>query len=113
MKIAVTIAGVVGCLMASLLITWLTWETLVNGRAFRCTDAGPFTLSLGFWTSAETHQSAGDQIQPGWTWEKVAEVNGFYKLAFFALWIGGSMVASHIIHRTTRAESYEHIAHPG
>ena len=113
MRIAVTIAAVVGCLLASLLITWLVWETQIDGRAFRCTDAGPFTLSLGFWTSAETHQSAGDQIAPGWTWEKVAEVNGFYKLAFFALWIGGSMVASRVIRQTLRAETYEHLAQPG
>ena len=92
MKTAFTITAAVGCLLASLLVTWLVWEIGIDGRAFHCTDAG--TLSLGFWTNAETHQSAGDQIQPGWTWEKLAEVNGFYKLAFFALWIGSSMVCS-------------------
>ena len=105
MKIAFTIATVVGCLLASLLITWLVWEMQIDGRAFRCTDAGTFTLSLGFWTSADMHQSAGDQIQPGWTWEKVGAANGFYKLAFFVLWIGGSMVALRLFHRTPKAES--------
>lgn len=113
MKIAFTIAAVVGCVVASLLITWFVWEMQIGGRAFHCTDAGPFTLSLAFWTSTDTHESAGDQIQPGWTWEKVAVVNGFYKLAFFALWIGGSMLVLRLIHRTSRAGSYDQIAQPG
>lgn len=113
MKLAFTIATVVGCFLASLVITWLVREVQINGRAFSCTDSGPFTLSLGFWTSAATHQSAGDQIQPGWTWEKVEAVNGFYKLAFFALWIGGSLVALRLIRGAPRGESHEHIAQPG
>src|SRR5882724_8728707 len=105
MKMAFTTAAVVGCALASLVVTWLVWEISIDGQAFHCTDAG--TLSLGFWTSADIHQPAGDQIQPGWTWEKVAVVNGFYKLAFFALWIGGSMAALHLIHRTPSVESYD------
>jgi hypothetical protein len=40
-------------------------------------------------------------------------VNGFYKLAFFALWIGGSMLVLRLIHRTSRAGSYDQIAQPG
>ncbi len=113
MKIPLTIASSAGCLVASLLVTWAVWEIQIDGRAFHCTDAGPFTLSVAFWTSANLHQSAGDQIQPGWTWDKVAVVNGYYELAFFALWVAGSMESFRFIHKRLRTQSHEHIAQPG
>jgi hypothetical protein len=91
MNLTFKIGAVFSCLLAALLITWVVWEVSVDGKAFRCSDEG--TLSLGFWTSAETHKSAGDRIQPGWTWERVSRVNALYKLGFLALWIGGSVVA--------------------
>lgn len=77
-------------LFASLVITWLTWECLVPGRAFQCRDDG---FDSGFWVSAETHRSAGDSILPGWTWENVQRVNGDYKLAFVAIWLSASFVS--------------------
>jgi hypothetical protein len=55
--------------------------------------------------SADTHESAGDQIQPGWTWDRLRTVNRLYKLAFLALGIGGSMVATRIIRRIFESES--------
>jgi hypothetical protein len=105
MRVAIKMTVVVGCLLASLLSTWLVWEISIDGRAFHCTDEG--TLSLGFWTSAETHQSAGDRIQAGWTWEKLSRVNAFYKLAFLALWIGGSMLACRRIGAGSQAQSHD------
>ena len=110
MKIALAIASSAGCLVASLMITWLIWEIQIEGRAFNCTDA--FALSAAFWTGANVHQSAGDQIQPGWTWEEVAVVNGYYKLAFFAFWLGGSVEAFRFIHRRSRTQSHDLIAQP-
>jgi hypothetical protein len=76
-------------LMVSLVITWMAWELFVSGRAFQCTDSG---FDAAFWTSAGTHQSAGDIILPGWTWEKLRLVNGIYTIVFFGLWILGTIV---------------------
>src|SRR5438094_6813899 len=95
--------SVAGCLLASLVITWLVWETCIDGRAFRCVDAGPFTLSLGFWTTIETHQSAGDRILPGWTWEKLMLTRRAYELAFLALWFAGSSLALRAVRRHENA----------
>jgi hypothetical protein len=93
--ISFTVAVV--CFVASAFITWLVWEMHMEGRAFRCVDAGLFTISIGPWSHAETHCSAGDQLQPGWTWQKVALVNMLYKVGFIALWIGSSVIALRII----------------
>ena len=76
--------------------TWFVWEVMIGDRAFRCNDGG---LSIAFWTSADTHKSAGDTIVPGWTWDKVRTVNGIFKLAFYALWLGGSMVGFRILYQ--------------
>jgi hypothetical protein len=74
-------------LAGALVITWLAWEVLIPGKAFQCRDDG---FDIGFWTSAETHRSAGDNILPGWTWERLEHVNNAYKLAFVAIWMGCS-----------------------
>jgi TRAP-type C4-dicarboxylate transport system permease small subunit len=88
--IVLVIIASLACLVAALFITWLVWEMQITERAFHCTDDG---LSIAFWTSAETHEAAGDKILPGWTWEKLKAVNRIYEFAFFTLWIGGSVVA--------------------
>ncbi len=110
MKFAVKSFAALGCLFASLAITWLVWELTIDGRAFRCTDAG--TLSLAFWTSAATHESAGDQIAPGWTWEKLAFVNWLYKLAVIVLCIGGTTVVSRLLIDLTADVSQDPAAQP-
>lgn len=76
-------------------MTWLVWELAIDGRAFRCTDAG--TLSEAFWTNVTLHESAGDQLAPGWTWERLAFVNWLYKVAFIILWLGGTAVCSRLL----------------
>lgn len=81
-------------LLVSLVITWLAWECFIPGRAFRCLDAG---FDVGFWMSAETHRSAGDEILPGWTWERLDRVSDEYKLAFLALWMGASFASFHFL----------------
>jgi hypothetical protein len=68
----------------------LAWECLIPGKAFQCRDDG---FDIGFWMSAETHRSAGDALLPEWTWEKVHRVNEEYKLAFVAIWLGGSFAS--------------------
>jgi hypothetical protein len=103
MRLTSKILWSVGCLLASLFITWLAWEMAIDGRAFHCTDAG--TLSLAFWTNAETHRSAGDLIQPGWTWEKLGFVNQLYTAAFLVLWVSGSMLSSRLIGGTPQVAS--------
>jgi len=95
------VASVVGCLIASLIVTGLVWESFVNGRAFRCTDE--CTLSLGPWTSIDTHQSAGDCIQPGWTWERLSLVRRVCLLDFIALWFGGSRILFRVFRRHENA----------
>jgi hypothetical protein len=85
------VAWIIGCLVASLLVTWLLWELFVEGTVYRCTDAG--TLSLGPWMSVDSHQSAGDRIQSGWTWERVTLIRRVCLFAFVALWLGGSRIA--------------------
>jgi hypothetical protein len=64
------------------------------GRAFQCKDDG---FDVGFWMSADRHQSAGDNILPGWTWDKLEHVNEAYKLAFAVVWIGGSLVSFRLL----------------
>jgi hypothetical protein len=83
--------SILGCLIASLVVTWFAWEILIEGRAFHCTDEG--TFSLGFWMNIDTHQSAGDRIQQGWTWEKLTFARRAYQLAFLTLWFAGSALA--------------------
>ena len=89
MKALLAFASTFAWLPVCLFLTWCAWEMQMNGRAFVCNDTG---ISLAYWTSANLHQSAGDRIQPGWTWEEIATVNRFYRLGFFVLWIGGSVV---------------------
>ncbi len=84
-----------GGLVLSLVVTWFAWELFVEGRAYDCTDAG--TLSLGPWTSIYTHESAGDRIQPGWTWERVILARRVCLLAFLALWFAGSKLVLRVI----------------
>jgi hypothetical protein len=88
-------------LVISLVVTWFVWETLIYERAFHCIDGG---LSLAFWTSADVHRSAGDIIQPGWTWEKVKMVNGIFMAAFYALWFIGSVIGFYILLRFNEDE---------
>jgi hypothetical protein len=88
-------------LAISLAVTWFVWEMLIYERAFHCIDGG---LSLAFWTSASIHQSAGDIIQPGWTWEKLKIVNGIFKAAFYALWLCGSVIGFRILYRGCKDE---------
>ena len=109
-KFALKSFAALGCLFGSLAITWLVWELAIDGRAFRCTDAG--TLSLAFWTSAATHEAAGDQIAPGWTWEKLSLVNWLYKVAFVFLWMGGTAVLSRILIGLTADLSLDPCAQP-
>jgi len=109
-KFALKSFAALACLLASLAVTWLVWELAIDGSAFRCTDAG--TLSDAFWTSASMHESAGDQIAPGWTWEKLAFVNRLYKVAFFLLWIGGTAVVSRLLIGLTADLSQEPSAQP-
>ena len=100
--IVLLIIACLGCLIPSLFITWLVWEMQIDGRVFRCTDAGFF--SSAFWLSAETHKSAGDKILAGWTWEKLELVNTIYQSAFFVLWLGGTTVAFGILRASANEE---------
>lgn len=83
-------------LVLAAVFTWFVWEAMMTDRAFHCNDIG---LSLAFWTGADIHKSAGDTIAPGWTWEKVGTVNDIFKLAFYSLWLGGSVIGFRILYR--------------
>src|SRR5262245_30424836 len=61
------VIALLSVLAASFISTWFVWETQISETAFHCTEEG--CLSIGFWMNPETHQSAGDQLMPGWTWE--------------------------------------------
>ena len=90
-------SGSVGLsLVVSLVLTWFVWEAMIYDRAFHCNDDG---LSIAFWTSADTHKAAGDTIAPGWTWDNVRTVNGIFKIAFYTLWLGGSVIGFHVLYR--------------
>ncbi|SRR6266436_8691934 len=88
-KISLAIGIGTATLIASLLVTYLTWELLIEERAFHCTDIG---ISIAFWMSATEHEAAGDKIMAGWTWEKLQQVNDLYKFAFLALWTCGGVL---------------------
>jgi hypothetical protein len=100
LSILVFSGAMTASLVVALVVTWLAWELCIPERAFHCTDDG---ISLGFWTSANLHETAGDKILPGWTWERLSLVNHIYKGAFFALWIGGG-VGGFLISRTILRE---------
>jgi hypothetical protein len=102
--IVLVVAATLGCLVVSLFITWCAWEIQLGGSAFHCTDDG---LSIAFWESASTHETAGDKIIPGWTWQKVRIANAIYELCFFALWIGGSIVTFRAIGSITKDDVIE------
>jgi hypothetical protein len=89
------VSTIVSCLIVSLIFTWIVWEVQVPDRVFHCTDDG---ISLAFWTSADTHQSAGDLILPGHTWDGFKRLNEIYKVAFYTLWIVGSLVGFRMLH---------------
>jgi len=93
LNIPVFIGAMTVSLVVALVVTWLVWELCIPERAFHCTDDG---ISLGFWTSANLHETAGDKILPGWTGERLSLVNNIYKRAFFALWIAGGVGAFRI-----------------
>src|SRR5690348_9047324 len=95
------VAWIIGCLMASLVVSWLVWELFVEGQAYQCTDAG--TLSLGPWMSADTHRSAGDRIQPGWTWDRVILARRLCLLSFVVLWFAGSKIVLRVFRHDENA----------
>ena len=66
------------------------WFSRIEGRAFTCNDIGLFPFIEGFWTGINDHQSAGDKISPGWTWDEVRNAAFMCRLAFFAIWIAAS-----------------------
>lgn len=103
--IALAIVTTLGSLVASLFVTWSAWEAQIGERAFHCTDSG---LSDAFWTSADTHEAAGDKILPGWTWGKLRMVNRIYEFVFFLLWIGGSVIAFRALHPILKEGMYAH-----
>lgn len=86
--IGLAVATICASLLVSLVVTWLAYELFVPERAFHCNDGG---VPSAFWTSADTHRTAGDRILPGWTWEKLRLVNNIYEFAFFGLWMGGAV----------------------
>jgi hypothetical protein len=83
-------------LAVSLVVTWFVWEATIYERAFHCTDDG---LDIAFWMSADTHESAGDIIQPGWTWDEVRTVNRMFMISFYALGLGGGWLLFRILYR--------------
>jgi uncharacterized membrane protein YraQ (UPF0718 family) len=91
--IGVAVAAICVSLLVSLVVTWLAYELLIPERAFHCNDGG---IPAAFWTSADTHRTAGDKILPGWTWERLRLVNNTYELAFFGLSIAGAVVSFRI-----------------
>jgi hypothetical protein len=66
----------------SLGITMAAWEPFED-RAFQCTDK----MGGIFWCSIGTHQSAGDTILHGWTWERIRAVQACYVVGFITLWL--------------------------
>ena len=80
----VVAAVLMGWLTAAALL-WLGWSTQIEGRAFRCNDdTYPF---VWFSTDLNAHQSAGDAIGAGWTWEKIRRVQRLYQAAYYPLWL--------------------------
>ena len=90
LDILVFIGAMAGSLIVALVVTWFAYEFWIPERAFHCTDDA---MPIGFWTSADGHRTAGDEILAGWTWEKLGHVNNIFEAAFFALWIGGGVGA--------------------
>lgn len=68
--------------VASAVLTVLAWNVLAERRAIQCTDAAIGT----YWESLETHRRAGDLVNPGWTWERLASVQRVYKVGFYGVW---------------------------
>ena len=90
------------CLIVSLIVTWFVWEAQVPDRVFRCNDVG---ISLAFWTSADIHESAGDTILPGHTWDGFRRLNEAYKIAFYTLWIVGSLALFRLLYSASTKDT--------
>lgn len=93
LQILVFTGAMIASMVVAFFVTWLAWELWIPERAFHCTDDG---FSIGFWTSANLHETGGDKILPGWTWEKLDRVNNLYEAVFFVMWIGGGLGAFHV-----------------
>ncbi len=103
-------------LVFAFFVTWFAWELWIPERVFYCTDDG---FPTGFWTSANLHETGGDKILPGWTWEKFDRVNHFCEAVFFVLWIGGGVGAFQVTRIILRDYTWppgligSPVSHPG
>jgi hypothetical protein len=105
MKTIFAIGSVLASVVASFVITWLVWEMGIEGRAFDCIDSIPWIPSDGFWTSIDTHQSAGDRLRPGWTWDELRRTRRAYQLAFVVISVAGSALSLRILRRISHEHS--------
>ena len=91
---------VLGGAMLSTVVTWIAWDIQIEPRAFQCTDdIAPFN---NYWTDMDTHESAGDTVSPGWTWEKLKVVRIIYITVFFLLWVASTVFPFRMILRRFR-----------
>src|SRR5438270_6401175 len=102
MKTFLAIGSVLVSVIVSFVITWLAWEMRIEGRAFDCIDSIPWIPSDGFWTSIDTHQSAGDRIRPGWTWDELRRTRRAYRLSFVVIAVAGSALCLRIVRHIYR-----------
>ena len=73
-------------------LVWTIWVSRIEKRAFVCNDQVLPVCIEGFWTDIDLHQSAGDKILPGWTWDEVHVAANVCRVAFLIIWGFGSMV---------------------
>ena len=101
--ISVMLLGcVLGSAVSSFLVTTIAWSIQIEPRAFQCTDSCGWPFD-NYWTDMDSHESARDTISPGWTWEKLKVARIIYIVAFFLLWLAGSVISFRmILSRLTR-----------
>ena len=105
-RILTFVIAVIGCLMFSLVATWIAWQHQITEKAFHCTDGN---LS-GFWCDMDTHQAAGDTVFPNWTWDKLKTVRLIYEGVFYLLWLAGSAAFFQILFRRHKKEAHDYAA---
>lgn len=103
--IVLLILSVLSGAILSTIVTIAAWNVQIEPRAFQCNDSvWPFNE---YWTSMESHESAGDTLSPGWTWERLKNVRILYISAFYLIWTATGSIVFKTVSRKSPEASHE------
>jgi hypothetical protein len=83
------------CFVFSFLFTFCVWEYLIVEGVFHCSDEG---ISIALWSSNDANDSASGTTAPVKTSDETRMVNGAFKITFYGLWLGGSVILFRVLY---------------